>query len=106
MIPQLVGGLGGEMGASPPQDGKLFCLACLHARTHAHSELTGRASQKTPRSVRLSIRPPFQLSRVLSVFLDLLVDTLCFFDECLEDFAKLADLESWGRDSHAFTRGI
>ena len=56
-----------------PKTGNCFALlACMHARTHAHSELTGRASQKTPRSV------PFQLSRVLSVFLDLLVDTLCF----------------------------
>ena len=70
-----------------PKTGNCFALlACMHARTHAHTELTGRASQKIPRSVRLSVpRPP--LSRVFAVFLDLLVDAHRFFDECLEDFA-------------------
>ena len=80
------------MGASPPQDGKLFCLACLHARTHARTHtLNSRVAhpKKLPGlSVRLSVRPsPPPLSRVFAVFLDLLVDAHRFFDECLEDFA-------------------
>ena len=43
-----------------PKTGNCFALlACMHARTHAHTELTGRATQKTPRlSVCLSV-PPF-----------------------------------------------
>ena len=68
----------GAKGASTPQCGKLFCLACLHARTHT-AELTGRAALKIPRSVRLSVRPPSPHLFMFLMFLDLLAKFLKTF---------------------------
>ena len=79
--------LGEDVRQDPPI-GKLFCLACLHARTHARTH-----AHSTVRSVWVcqlvrSVCPfAFSVLRVFSVFLNLLVDTLCLFYECLEDFA-------------------
>ena len=78
--------LGGDVRQDPPH-GKLFCLACMHARTRArtHSRVRSVWVCQIVRSVCLS--SAFQVLRVFAVFLDLRVNTPCFFEECLEDFA-------------------
>ena len=66
--------------------GKLFCLACLHARTHArthaHTAQYGRFAcvNLSGVSVRFWFRLLFGISRVF-------LCTLQFSEECLEDFA-------------------
>ena len=51
---------GGPKVASPPQFGKLFCLACLHARTHArtHTENSSRIPNECPVCLSVGVRPP------------------------------------------------
>ena len=87
--------LGGPKGASPPQCGKLFCLACLHARTHARTQLNSRVAQlfKFPGlSVRLSVPLPTFFLCFCTVYAML----LWFFDACFKNFAVVFDLESIG----------
>ena len=85
-----------------PQPGNCFALlACMHARTHTAQYGRFGFVNLSGLSVRLS--SAFSVLRVFSVFLNLLVDTLCLFYECLEDFAKLAIWKAWDRDLHMFS---
>ena len=75
--------------------GKLFCLACLHARTRArtHTAMYGRSG-----SVNLSghLSSPFQFICIFCVFPALAGFGSAFFLGCLEDLRFFAKLECMG----------
>ena len=93
-------GRGGKLRQLSPT-GKLFCLACLHARTHT-AELTGRASQKNHRvSARLSPLP--RVTRVFAVFVRL---WCCFLMHVSRISPSWLIWTALGCSLHVFSQGI
>ena len=98
--------LGGDVRQDPPH-GKLFCLACMHARTHArahaHTAEYGRFGFVKFSGLSVVRFSGFTCFR--SVF-----GSACeygmFFWGMLRISLSWPIWEAWGRDSHTFSQGI